>query len=126
MPSKTTTVPAATDNFQDDEWDTVSEGSGLKVELDISDVFIGIYSSTETVEFDDPKEGHKTFEVLHFEGISPKEVKGEHCTVNPGYQLSKAFQKIESGQIVRIKRLPDVPVTGQPSPMKDYAVAVRK
>jgi hypothetical protein len=124
MTTRTTTPATTAPDFNDSEWNTVSEGAGLSVKLEVGDEFIGVYTSRETIDATVRGE-EKEWDQLHFEGISPAQVAGEHCVIAPGYQLTKAFEKITPGETVKIKRLPDVDVNA-PQPMQDFKVWTRK
>lgn len=99
------------------EFTTVHEEAGDQIVFDtIGDEYIGEYMGPEVIEFTNKKGEDESFTQLKFR--DPHGVK----VVNAGYELRKAFEKIEPGTITRVKYVKDVRISGQESPMKSFRV----
>lgn len=126
----------STDVINEETWETVDQGTRIQVTFDeIGDQFTGIYQGKELIvnPNPDPKTGeHAEWYSYLFEGmsvkangVSPDDVKGLPCGIAAGWSLRKALDKLTGGEVVRITytRTTD---TGQPAPMKEFRVDVRK
>lgn len=100
-----------------DTWVNVHEEAADQLVFDtIGDEYIGMYTGSEEIapDEDSPED---TFTQLRFRDDDGAKV------VNAGFELKKAFSKIEPHTRVRITLVKFVDV-GQPSPMKSYRVDV--
>jgi hypothetical protein len=102
------------------EWVTVHEEAGDQIIFDtIGDQFVGTYFGSEVVDAPTKENPDNTFVQLKF-----KNDAGVFVT-NAGYELEKAFGKIEPGSLVRITLIKFLNVN-QASPMKSFRVDVAK
>lgn len=113
----------------DEEWETAVAESGTPVKFNkVGDSFTGKYLGSQVIGFDD-NGTPKTFNQHQF----VDEPSGEVFTLNGGYKLDLGFlgdpeknvPGIAVGKTVRITHTGTVD-TGQPAPMKDYRIDVRK
>jgi len=107
---------------KDQDWEQVSEGARISVQFDhIGDTLIGTFMGFQTIE--DPNTGETWEQALFDDCELPSEVKGEDVVTNPGYDLRRALERIEPGKFrVRVNYARNIPISGQPSPMKGYRV----
>jgi hypothetical protein len=106
----------------DSEWETVDEGSRLRIAFDsIGDTFEGIYEGEETVTFPDGESG----QYLNFRGVEPDAIAGETCAISATYQLARTFTAIPKGAHCRIIFRSETPLR-QGNPLKNFLVQVRK
>jgi hypothetical protein len=100
-----------------DEWTTVQDETPSRVIFDtIGDQFIGEYIGSSLIKINDGE----TFTQYRFRGTD-----GELYGINESYKIRQAMEDVEPGQVCRITYVKDVD-TGQPAPMKDFRVDVRK
>jgi hypothetical protein len=101
----------------EEEWVTEQDETPDQIVMDTTgDVYEGLFLGLEVINWDDPKEGPQEFlQIKLWDVESPK-------ILNASYRLKEAFEKVEVGREVRILYVKDVPIKGQPSPMKDYKV----
>jgi hypothetical protein len=105
------------------EWENVTEGARINVAFnDIGDTLIGVFVGTQTV--DDPNNPDESWEQYLFDDCEyPEDVAGEGVAVNAGYDLRRALDQIEPGKfLVRVQYARNIPMRGQPSPMKGFKV----
>jgi hypothetical protein len=105
------------------EWEQVSEGARPQVSFTkIGDTLIGTFMGFQQVT--DPEDPEDSWQQALFDDVEvPTEVKGEDVVINPGYDLLRALEQIEPGKFrVRVVYARNIPITGQPSPMKAYKV----
>ena len=103
---------------EDQEWDTVEQESGQKLEFATpGEGFVGVYVETALIE---PENG-ESFEQQRF-----RDAQGTLYTINGGFKLRRALSNVKPGSIVRLTYMGEVPMKDQPSPMKDYRVEVAK
>ena len=104
-----------------DGWTTVSQEAPTMVIFDtIGDEFIGQYIGPEYIDLPKPDDKGKTnFRQDTFTGTD-----GELYGINPGYDLSKALDKVQPGLWAKITYLKDID-TGQPAPMRSFRVQTR-
>lgn len=110
----------------DNDWETVSEGARINVQLNvIGDVLDGDFMGFQTIT--DPEDPEDTWEQALFDNVVvPVDIKGEPVAINPGYDLLRALKQIEPGKFrVRVTYARNIPIAGQPSPMKGYQVQKR-
>lgn len=106
----------------DSEWETVDEGSRLRVAFDtVGDMFEGVYEGEEEITFPDGETG----KYLNFRGGTPDAVAGEPCAISATYQLARTFTAIPKGAHCRIILRSETPVR-QGNPLKNFVVQVRK
>lgn len=119
----------------DEEWETAVAESGTPVKFNkVGDSFTGKYLGSTVISFDetDSKTGEtktNTFNQHQF----VDETSGEVFTLNGGFKIDRGFlgdpeknvPGIAVGKTVRITHTGTVD-TGQPAPMKDYRIDVRK
>lgn len=100
-----------------EEWVTEQEETPDQIIMDtVGDVYEGLFLGLETISWDPPQGGTQEFvQIKLWDAESPK-------VLNASYRLKEAFDKVEVGREVRILYIKDVPIKGQPSPMKDYKV----
>lgn len=113
----------------DEEWETAVPESGTPIKFNkVGDTFTGRYLGSSVIAFDD-NGTPKTFNQHQF----VNEDSGEVFTLNGGYKLDLGFlgdtekqvAGIPVGKVVRITHTGTVD-TGQPAPMKDYKIEVKK
>jgi hypothetical protein len=112
----------ATAKATDQEWEQVAEGARTSVQFnDLGDTLIGLYTGTQEVI--DPNTQEVWNQYL-FDGVEyPEDLAGEDVAVNAGYDLRRALDQIEPGKfIVRVQYVKNIPMRGQPSPMKSFRV----
>jgi hypothetical protein len=104
------------------EWESVAEGARPVVQFtDIGDSLIGVYAGTQ--EITDPTTEEKWNQYLFDDCEYPEDVAGEDVAVNAGYDLRRVLDTIQPGKfLVRIQYVRNVPIAGQPSPMKSFKV----
>lgn len=101
------------------EWETVARESGTRIVFDtVGDVFVGTFLGSEHVV---PDKGGEEFDMFNFKGPD-----GELYSINHSYKLVRAMSQVQEGQMCRITLCRLIDVKGQPSPMKDFRVDVRK
>lgn len=108
------------------EWETVTEEVPTRVVFDtVGDVFIGDYVGREDIPAEkNPTKDHpegEAFSLFLFRGLD-----GKLYSVNTSTRLNDAMSKVDAGRRCRLAYMKDVPVNGQPSPMKDITVSVAK
>lgn len=106
------------------EWEAVSEEVPTRVIFDtVGDVFIGDYVGIENIPAEkNPTKDHpegEPFSLFLFRGLD-----GKLYSVNTSTRLLDAMGKVTHGHRVMLRYVKDVPVNGQPSPMKDITVSV--
>jgi hypothetical protein len=105
-----------------DEWETIDEGSRLRVAFDtIGDLFEGIYEGEEEITFPDGETG----KYLNFRGVVPDEVNGQPCAVSATYQLAKSFTSVPKGSHCRIILRSETAVR-QGNPLKNFVVQIKR
>lgn len=107
----------------DEEWETVVEQSGTPIDFsNPGDQFVGVYDGVSVIEFDDPKEGPKSFKQYRF-----TDTENLPRVLNGTYKLDEAFEEAGEleGKTVRITFVGTLDV-GQPSPMRDFKIEVKK
>ncbi len=111
--------------FIDDgsEWDTIAEESGEAIKFEkVGDSFTGTFEGVNHVVPKDPAK--EEFDQLLFRAAD-----GRLHSTNAGYKLLETFTgegAPAKGSRVRITLMGEVPITGQPSPMKDFRVEVAR
>jgi hypothetical protein len=107
-----------------EEWSTVDDGiQPTTITFDtIGDVFIGVKLRSKTIT--DPTKGD-TWTQFQFTGVSPAEVTDELCAINASVRLAEALNEVPDGALTRVEFTETVPIKGQSSPMKLYAVKFR-
>lgn len=112
----------ATEKAAAQEWETVTEGARTNVQFnDLGDTLIGVFAGTQEVE--DPNSGETWQQYLFDDCEYPEDIAGENVAVNAGYDLRRALDQIEPHQfLVRIQYARNIPMRGQPSPMKGFKV----
>jgi hypothetical protein len=109
-------------NTAEQEWEQVSEGARPQVQFnDLGDTLIGVFMGFQEIE--DPNT-HETWKQALFDECEyPEDLAGEDIVINPGFDLLRALEQIEPGKfLVRVQYARNIPITGQPSPMKGYKV----
>jgi hypothetical protein len=104
------------------EWEQVAEGARASVQFnDLGDTLVGVFTGTQEVV--DPNT-QETWNQYLFDDVEyPDELAGEDVAVNAGYDLRRALDQIEPGKfLVRVQYVKNVPMRGQPSPMKSFRV----
>jgi hypothetical protein len=104
------------------EWEQVAEGARTSVQFnELGDTLVGVYTGTQDVE--DPQTGETWKQYLFDDCEYPEDVAGEDVAVNAGYDLRRALDTIEPGKyVVRVQYVKNIPMRGQPSPMKSFRV----
>lgn len=112
----------ALDFVGDDEFETVVEESGTKIEFpDVGAQFVGVYTGTQFVIPEGKKEDDG-FNKHFF-----RDANGNVKFVLGGFKLNDALGQIETGTKVRITYTGEVPMAkDNMSPMKDYRVEASK
>ena len=109
--------PSDVDMVSDVEFETVVEESGTKIELAIGENFVSEYQGVVVVT----DEAGKAYNRHSF-----RSADGELYSINGKYKIDLGLADVKSGTIVRLTYVKDVPIQGQPSPMKDFRVEVGK
>lgn len=110
--------PRPVDIGEGGEWETVVEESGKNIEFsEVGSQFIGTYIGTAHIV---PPNGGDEFDQQRF-----RDGAGTLYSVNGGFKLREGLKDVPEGATVRITYMGEVD-TGQPSPMRDYRVEVRK
>jgi hypothetical protein len=106
----------------DEEWEQVSEGARISVQFNqVGDTLIGTFMGFQTIE--DPNTGESWQQALFDDVQFPADLKGEDVVTNPGYDLLRALEQIVPGKFrVRVQYARNIPIAGQPAPMKGYKV----
>jgi hypothetical protein len=106
----------------DTEWEQVSEGARPQVQFtDLGDTLIGTFMGFQEIE--DPNTQEVWKQALFDDVEFPEDVVGEDVVINPGYDLLRALERIEPAKFrVRVQYARNIPIAGQPSPMKGYKV----
>jgi len=106
----------------DEDWEQVSEGARPQVQFtDLGDTLIGTFMGFQEIE--DPNSGETWKQALFDDVEIPEDLDGEDVVINPGYDLLRALERIEPGKFrVRVQYARNIPIAGQPSPMKGYKV----
>lgn len=108
----------------DEGWETIKQESGEQITFDtVGDSFTGIYKGMSVIEFEDTKEGPKSFNQYLFQGVTGVQA-GKSYAINGGYQLDEELPKVQEGAAVRITLMALIK-TDQPSPLKDYKIQVK-
>jgi len=103
---------------KNDEWTTVADESPSRVVFDtVGDEFIGTY--VEKVTINNPKNG-EDFDQYVFRGTD-----GNLYGTNSSFSLARGMAKVTAGQMVRITYMKNIPIAGQPAPMKDFKIDVK-
>jgi hypothetical protein len=102
-----------------DEWTTVADETPSRIVFDTpgEDVFIGTYVEKRVIE--NPR--GDDFDQFVFTGTD-----GALYGTNSSYSLARGMAKVNPGQKVRITYVKNVPIPGQPAPMKDFKIDVAK
>jgi hypothetical protein len=107
-------------NIPDDEWEEVSGESPTRILFDtVGDEFIGTYLGTETI--DPGEDGDEPFDVILL-----RDLDGKPFQASNSYRLMTGLKKVTPGQIVRIRYIKDIPMTGPRNDMKDFTVDVKR
>lgn len=110
-----------------DGFETVSEESPTVVKFDtFGDQFTGVFIGTNIVEFVDNKGEEKKYTQYLFRGVGGAGiVAGDLYALNDSYKIRQGMSKVHEGETARLTYIKDVP-TGQPAPMKDVTVEVKR
>lgn len=103
------------------EFETVHETATRVLFDTVGDVFIGQYEGIEHIEPDaDADNKFDPFDLINFRGRD-----GKLYAVNTSHNLTKAMEKVEKGQWVRITFTSETP-SKKGNALKNFTVDVRK
>ena len=112
--------PKKTPIVDDEGWETVAEESGEKIEFPSpGSSFVGVYTGTEFIvpEGKDEEDG--------FNKHLFRDSEGKVRYLLGGFKIDAGLADVHAGETARITYVGSVDV-GQPAPMKDYRIEVKR
>jgi hypothetical protein len=111
----------------DTGWETVSDESGTLVNWEHpGESFVGTFIGTRHIVPPDANSDDDEFDQQMFRANPDATGDGEVLfAINGGYKIREALKPEHEGRLIRITYVKDVD-TGQPSPMKDFKVEVKR
>jgi hypothetical protein len=101
-------------------WETVQEESPTVIVFDTpGEHFTGIFRGEDHITPED--ENKEPFSRFRFIGGDKKPY-----ALNQSHNLRAGMQGVQVGELVRITYVKAIPVPGQPSPLKDHKVEVKR
>lgn len=99
------------------EWEVVQEESSEVFQFEnYGDVLVGTFRKIEHIE---PEEGEPFDRII-------LDTDDGSVGVNPSYSLTRAFAKVNVGDLVRITYVQDIQTARGLNPMKDFRVEVKR
>jgi hypothetical protein len=110
-----------------DDWETIGEESGTLVKFENpGDQFTGVYVGTRHIVPPESESADDEFDQQLFRANEDGTGAGDELyAFNGGYKVREALKPEHAGLLTRLTYVKDIQ-TGQPSPMKDIKIQVRR
>lgn len=112
----------------DEGWETIGEESPILVKWEKpGEVFTGVFQGTRHIVPPDSEDEDDEFDQQLFRSNATGTGAGDILyAINGGYKVREALTDDYIGWLTRLSYIKDVPLAGQPSPMKDVKVQAKR